>query len=56
MTAAFGTLTKPLIDSPGNATTLSTPGSASAIFDICLATASVRSSEAELGSWAIATR
>ncbi|MNU09337.1 hypothetical protein D3C72_2558450 [compost metagenome] len=56
ITAAFGTLTKPLIDKPGKATTLSTPGSARAIFDISLATASVRSSDDELGSWAIATR
>src|SRR3546814_3674168 len=33
MTAALGTLTNPLIDRPGKATTLSTPGSASAIFE-----------------------
>ena len=56
MTAAFGTLTKPLIERPGNATTLSTPDSVSAIFDICLTTASVRSSDEAFGSWAIATR
>ena len=56
ITAAFGTLTKPLTDSPGNATTLSTPGSSRAIFDICRTTASVRSNEAAFGSWAIPTR
>ncbi|MOA66131.1 hypothetical protein D3C78_1927800 [compost metagenome] len=56
MTAALGTLTKPLMDSPGKATTLSTPGSASASFDICLTTSSVRSNEAELGNWAMPTR
>lgn len=54
--AEFGTFTGPLTDRPGKATTLSTPGSASAISDICLTTASVRSSEAPLGNWAMPTR
>ncbi len=56
MTAAFGTLTKPFTDRPGKATTLSTPGSSRPIRDICLTTASVRSSDAPFGNWAMPTR
>ncbi|MNL57382.1 hypothetical protein D3C87_1809390 [compost metagenome] len=56
MTAALGILTMPLTESPGKATTLSTPGSARAISDIFLTTASVRSSEAPVGNWAMPTR
>ena len=33
---AFGALTKPLIESPGNATELATPGCSSAIADMLL--------------------
>lgn len=50
MTAVFGLLTKPLIEMPGKATTLSTPGWPSAIFVTSRVTASVRSSEAPGGS------
>ncbi|MNY22005.1 hypothetical protein D3C86_1555900 [compost metagenome] len=52
----LGLLVKPLIDSPGNATELATPGCLRAISDICLITASVRSRLAASGSWAKATR
>ena len=52
----FGVLTKPLIDSPGNATELATPGCASASADIWRITRSVRSSVAPSGSCAKATR
>ncbi len=55
-TPVFGALTKPLIDSPGNATALATPGCASASADIWRITLSVRSSVAPSGSWAKATR
>ncbi|MNW01755.1 hypothetical protein D3C71_1974360 [compost metagenome] len=56
ISAEFGTFTGPFTESPGKATTLSTPGSASAIRDISLTTASVRSSDAPLGNWAMPTR
>ncbi len=56
ISAEFGTFTGPLTDRPGKTTTLSTPGSASAIADICFTTASVRSNDAPLGSWAMPTR
>ena len=45
-------LMKPLIDRPGNATALSTPGSFSAMSDILRMTASVRSSVAPSGNCA----
>ena len=54
--AAFGVLTKPLMDRPGNCTACSTPGCFSAMSAICRTTASVRSSEAASGNWANATR
>ena len=53
---ADGLLMKPLIDRPGNATALSTPGSFSAISDIWRITFSVRSSVAPSGSCAKPTR
>src|SRR5215468_4568957 len=52
----FGELTNPLIDSPGNATELRTPGFFNAMSDIFRITASVRSSVAPSGSCANATR
>jgi len=53
---ALALLMKPLIDRPGNATALSTPGSLSAMSDISRMTFSVRSSVAPLGSCAKLTR
>jgi hypothetical protein len=53
---ALELLMKPLIDNPGNATALSTPGSLSAISDISRMIASVRSSVAPSGSCAKLTR
>ncbi len=47
---------KPLIDRPGKATALSTPGSLSAMSDMSRITFSVRSSVAPSGSWAKLTR
>jgi hypothetical protein len=56
ITAALGLATKPLIERPGNATTLSTPGWSSANCVILRTTASVRSSDAPFGSCAMPTR
>jgi hypothetical protein len=53
---AFDALTKPLMERPGKATALATPGSFRAMADIFRITSSVRSSEAASGSWAKATR
>jgi len=53
---AFEAVTNPLIDRPGNATELATPGCSSAMSDIVRMTPSVRSSVAASGSWANATR
>ncbi|MNR17096.1 hypothetical protein D3C85_1337380 [compost metagenome] len=53
---ALGLLVKPLIDRPGKATALSTPGCLSAMSDMRLITSSVRSRLAASGSWANATR
>jgi hypothetical protein len=50
ISAEFGRFAAPFTESPGKATTLSTPGSANAIFDICFTTDSVRSSDAPVGS------
>ena len=55
-TAALGLLTKPLIDKPGKATTLSTPGCSSVMRVISRVTASVRSSDAPGGSCTMPTR
>ena len=49
---ALELLVRPLMDRPGNATALSTPGCFSAMSPMVRMTASVRSSEAPLGSWA----
>ncbi|MNL17910.1 hypothetical protein D3C87_1390310 [compost metagenome] len=56
ISAELGRLAPPLGESPGKATTLWTPGSAMAVSDIRLTTASVRSSDAPVGSWATPTR
>ena len=53
---AFGALTKPLIESPGNCTAFSTPGCLRPMSAIWRITRSVRSSVAASGSWAKATR
>ncbi|MNG03460.1 hypothetical protein D3C84_865440 [compost metagenome] len=53
---AFGLLVKPLIDSPGNATALSNPGSLMAMVLMRRITDSVRSRLAASGSWANVTR
>jgi hypothetical protein len=53
---AFEALTKPLTESPGNATELATPGCSSASAPILRITASVRSSVEASGSCANATR
>jgi hypothetical protein len=55
-TPVLEALTKPLMESPGKATELATPGCSSAIDDISRMTASVRSSVAASGSCAKATR
>ena len=52
----FELLVKPLIDRPGNATALSTPGSFKAISPMRRITSSVRSSVAPSGSCAKPTR
>lgn len=53
---ALGLLVKPLIDRPGKATALSTPGCFRAMSDMRRITSSVRSSEAPSGSCAKLTR
>src|SRR5690606_24546221 len=53
---ALELLVNPLIDKPGKAMALSTPGSCMAMSDMRRITSSVRSSDAPLGSWAKAIR
>ena len=53
---SLGAAEKPAIERPGNATESTMPGTFSAMSLICRMTASVRSSEAPAGSWAMPIR
>ena len=53
---SLGAAENPAIDRPGNATESTIPGTCSAISLICRITASVRSSDAPAGNWAMPIR